>query len=88
MDGIRRGDSTSGMGVHIRQEHPEVDVSHPESLIEMSIIDQRPKNMERGIAEAVLIDKVEKDSRYTTTNRKAEWGRAPIRRIGVYSNLQ
>ena len=78
---------TSGMGAHIREYHPNADLARPESLVEMRVIDHRPKNMERGICEAILIEEMERDDKCITTNRKAEWGRAPIRTLTVRGNL-
>ena len=60
MDAIRRGDGSSGMAQHIREAHTGIDMTR-QDLVEMSIIQHRPKNMERGIAEAVLIEQSEKE---------------------------
>ena len=59
MDSIRRGDNSSGMGAHMSEAHPGIDLADPKEVIEMTIIDHRAKNMERGIAEAILIGKTE-----------------------------
>ena len=87
MDAIRRGDGSSGMGAHIREAHPNINPAMP-NIIEMSIVEQRHKNMERGIAEAIHIEQIEKDEKVISTNRKAEWGRAPLRRLAIFNNLQ
>ena len=87
IDAIRRGDRCSGMGEHIREAHPEVDMTR-QDLIEMSILQHRPKNMERGIAEAILIEELEQDDRSITTNRKSEWGRMTIRRLAIQESTQ
>ena len=87
MDAIRRGDRSSGMGLHIREAHPEVDTDR-QDIIEMTILQHRPKNMERGIAEAILIEEMEQNRGSITTNRKAEWGRVAIRRLTTQDNTQ
>ena len=76
------------MGAHIRELHPHADISNPQDIIEMRILDQRNKNMERGITEAVLIEEIENDTQCIVTNRKSEWGRAPIRALTVRNNLE
>ena len=69
-----------------REAHPEIDPGLP-NIVEMRVMQHRPKNLERGIAEAILIEEVEEDDRYTSANRKSEWGRAPLRRLTVQSNI-
>ena len=86
IEAIRRGDAASGMGCHIREAHPEADLTG-NSFIELTLVQQRDKNLERGIAEAVLIEEIEKDDKCITTNKKAEWGRAPLRRLTIQNNL-
>ena len=75
------------MGIHIRDAHPLAEFTNTSNLIQMRILDTRPKNMERGIAEAVRIEEAEDDFGNIVTNRKSEWGRAPIREITVRNNL-
>ena len=87
MEAIRRGDVNSGMAMHIKEAHPDTDLEAG-SMIEMTLVQQRQKNMERGIAEAVLIEEIESNCDITTTNRKAEWGRASIRRLTTQGSLQ
>ena len=43
----------------MREAHPNVDLADPRTVVEMAILDVRPKNMERGIVEAILIGKSE-----------------------------
>ena len=46
------------MGAHIREYHPDADLTNPGETVKMKIIDCRPKNMERGICEAILIEEM------------------------------
>ena len=41
--------------------------------------------MERAITEGYKIEEVEKDNQKICLNRKSEWGRSAIRRLGVVS---
>ena len=72
IDAIRRGDAASGKGSHIREAHPGADLSGS-NFIELTLVQHRAKNMERGIAEAVLIEEIEKDRNCIVTNKKSEW---------------
>ena len=67
MEAIKRGDGSSGMSMHMKEAHPGIDLRTVEA-IEMTLVQQRHKNMERGIAEAVLMECIEKDGRYSSTH--------------------
>ena len=82
MNSIGRG-GESGIAQHLAEKHPNVSVGEAKGNIKMKILARSNRNMERCILEALLIEKAEQSSSIISANRRGEWGRHVVRRLGV-----
>ena len=67
--------------------HPHInhDKASITACLEASVLSRKVKNMERAITEGYKIEEAEADRGKICLNRKSEWGRATLRRLGVVS---
>ena len=83
VDSIKRGSDQSGISYHMIHYHPGVPKEEAARSIVISPLATRERNMERGLLEALMIAEVEENPMVQTANRRGEWGRVKLRRIGV-----
>ena len=84
---VSRGGDDGGIAQHFSTIHPDIptDKASISACLEASDLARKVKNMERAITEGYKIEEVEKDNQKICLNRKSEWGRSAIRRLGVVS---
>ena len=83
VDSIRRGNDQSGIAHHMVHSHPGVPRDEAARSIVISTLACRQRNMERGLLEAIYIAEAEETPGIDPANRRGEWGRTTLRRVGV-----